>query len=186
SKIIESGLNINLNWLLKGDGSMYVEYKNENDGIFFNEDTVDYGEEKFETWVNTYGNKFIEYPTGKTVIEVLKIPFKAHAGYIESYFEERLEDTFDKVRFDVDRRASGHYVAFDNSGDSMDSGDGLENDIPDHSEYLCREIKRELWRDLHSTDKGQVYITKYGIFHKDIKKYDSDTGNIILSSRNKK
>lgn len=186
SKIIDSGLNINLNWLLKGDGSMYVEYKNDNEGVFFNEDTIDYGEEMFETWVNTYGNKFMEYPTGRIVIEVLKVPFKAHASYVESYFESSLHDSFETVRFEVDRRASGHYVAFDNSGDSMDSGMGRTSDIPTNSEYLTREIKRELWTSLHRTPLGQVYITKQGIWHKDFKSYDPETGLITLSSRNKK
>src|SRR5690554_3601630 len=186
SKIIESNLNINLNWLLKGKGEMYLHSENKNDGVYFNEDEIVYGEEIFETWVNTYGNKFIEYPTGKTIIEVLKIPFRAHASYVESYFEERLQDSFEKVRFEVDKRGSGHYVAFDNDGDSMDSGLGLDSDIPDKSEYLGREIKRELWSNLHRTEKGQVYISKEGIWHKDFKSYNPETGMITLSSRNKK
>lgn len=190
-KILSLKLNINPTWLINGEGDMYfngTDYNNVNSVVtVLNEDLSIYESNTPEILTNKYGNRFFLYSDGTTVIEVVKIPLKAHASYVESYFDERINDDFEKVKFDVDHVGSGHYQCFETDGDSMDSEKtGLGIDIPDGSVLLAREIKRELWYNLHRTDLGQIYITKKGIWHKDFKSYDMGTGEITLSSRNKK
>lgn len=190
--ILGAGLHINPTWLINGEGEMYINPKDYNANVnsivtVLNEDLALYESNTPEILTNKYGNRFFLYSDGTTVIEVVKIPLKAHASYVESYFDERINEDFEKVKFDVDHVGSGHYQCFETDGDSMDSEKtGLGIDIPDGSVLLAREIKRELWYNLHRTDLGQIYITKKGIWHKDFKSYDMGTGEITLSSRNKK
>lgn len=182
-------LDTNLKWLLTGEGEIDREYHvkkpttqkpnpPKGNAVLLSID------DETEIFVNKNGIRFFEYPNGTTKIEVIKIPFSAHASYLEVFNdEEKLMNEFSKTVFTVDKVAKGNYRAFDVKGDSMNGG-GIY-DTPSGAEVLAREIGRHLWLDgFHKTDYGFILLTKSAIYHKDIKNYNNETGTLTLSSRN--
>lgn len=140
--------------------------------------------EEVENYTNKNGIKFYIYPDDTYKIEVLKIPFPAYATYLEVYNDEhKLKQEFTTTTFKVDKVAKGNYLAFDVKNDSMWNEGGY--DTPDGAEILAREIGRHLWTGKFKQEKyGYILMTKQNIFHKDIKEYNEETGEITLSSRN--
>lgn len=139
---------------------------------------------EIETYVNKNGAKFYLYPDDTFKIEVLKIPFPAYATYLEAYNdEEKLKHEFSTTTFKVDKVAKGNYLAFDIKNDSMNGG-GID-DTPNGAEILAREIGQHLWNGKFRKEKyGYILMTKKAIYHKDIKEYNTETGELLLSSRN--
>lgn len=136
-----------------------------------------------EVLKNSNGNKFFIYPDGTIRIEVLKIPFNAHASYIECYSDEViLKEEFSTITFKVDHIGRGNYVGFESVGDSMWNGGGY--DTPSGADMLGREVGKHLWcNGFHTTKYGFVIISKDGIWHKDITALTPE-GQLTLSSRN--
>ncbi len=132
---------------------------------------------------NNNGNKFVELPNGKYRIEVLKVPFKAYASFIEVFNDEyEVHDDFEKTYFTVDRIGRGKYISFVTANESMNGG-GID-DTPGGAEVLGRQIGRHLWQDgFHNSQYGFIIVAKNGIFHKDIVNTDQ-TGVIMCHSRN--
>ncbi|WP_127846162.1 XRE family transcriptional regulator [Psychroflexus aestuariivivens] len=132
---------------------------------------------------NNHGNKYVELPNGKYMIQAPKVPYKAYASFIEVFEDEyELHNTFGVSYFTVDKIGLGKYIAFNTGNDSMNGG-GI-NDTPNGAEVLGRELGRHHWPDgFRPTDYGWIIVSKDGIFHKDIE--DSDVeGKIICKSRN--
>lgn len=178
-RILNSGNNINADWLIKGEGEM-LKKDFVQEAIMIEE----FDDDKVEVLTNSNGNKFFIYPNNRILIEVPKIPFSAHASYLECYQDEAcLAEEFDTITFAVDHIGRGNYMAFTVSGDSMNGG-GID-DTTDGAQVLAREIGRHLWNDLHRTKLGVILVTKTGIFHKDIQEYNPETGMLLLTSRNK-
>jgi len=141
--------------------------------------------EEIEIITNKNGIKFFLFPDDTTEIEVYQVPFPAYASYIEAFNdEEKLNHEFNKIRFKVDKIGKGNYVSFKSKNDSMNGG-GL-NDTPGGADILAREVGKHLWKDgFHKSVYGFILLTQKGIYHKDIKNYNKETGMLTLSSRNK-
>ncbi|MDA6068675.1 XRE family transcriptional regulator [Flavobacterium sp. AC] len=189
---------INMEWLLSGSGSMQKEttIKKDNDidtvvklnsnslvdEILIEAKLFDDSQDP-EILKNSNGNKYFVYPDGTIRIEVIKIPFSAHASYVECYNDEiALKEEFSSMVFKVDHIGRGNYVGFESIGESMWNGGGY--DTPSGAEMLGREVGKHLWTNgFHKTKYGFVIISKEGIWHKDITDL-KENGEITLSSRN--
>lgn len=193
-KLCDIDKNINKDWILTGSEQMLSN--NLTETLFLHEPDPEYSiineveavknEEDSEPEVffnEKTGNKYLLYPDGTIRIEVLKIPFAAHASYVECFDDEiKMHQEFGLVNFKVDHIGRGRYLGFESKGDSMWNNGGY--DTPSGSEILGREIGRHLWNyGFNKTKYGFILITKSGIYHKDIDKLD-DSGNLILKSRN--
>jgi len=188
---------INIEWLLSGKGEMEKNisnlshddgHKNEKDssGLVYelqSEARLFDDSQEPEILQNSNGNKYFVYPDGTIRIEVVKIPFNAHASYIECYNDEVvLKEEFSTITFKVDHIGRGNYVGFESVGESMWNGGGY--DTPSGADMLGREVGKHLWSNgFHNTKYGFVIISKKGIWHKDITCLN-DNGTLTLSSRN--
>lgn len=186
--ILEKFPGLDANFLFNGNSNIEKTNRTNTHNVNTNhilksELEFDYGDEE-EYYYNSNGNKFTIMSNGRIKIEVPRVPFSAHASYIECYFEEnKTMNEFEKTTFAVDQIGMGNYISFVVKGDSMNGG-GID-DTPDGAELLCREVGRHLWANLHKTRLGLVFVTKEGIFHKDFGGYDNETGMLKLISRNK-
>lgn len=194
---------INIEWLVSGNGSMEKTSSSEHIDNFhlgfakglFGTPTSSFIDEiqseaklfddnqEPEILRNSNGNKYFIYPDGTIRIEVIKIPFSAHASYVECYNDEVvLQEEFPSISFKVDHIGRGNYVGFESIGDSMWNNGGY--DTPSGADMLGREVGKHLWcNGFHSTRYGFVIISKEGIWHKDITCLRED-GTLTLSSRN--
>lgn len=183
--------DVNPEWLLLGKGSW-----NKNETLTANEPPLIYGSydndevlylddnNEPEIFYNDKThNKYFIYPDGTIRIEVLKVPFSAHASYIECYDDEvKLNSEFSTLTFKVDHIGRGKYLGFESKGDSMWNDGGY--DTPSGADILGRQVGRHLWASgFHKSKYGFILITNSGIFHKDIDKID-ENGNLVLTSRN--
>lgn len=189
---------INIEWLITGEGEMEkttdshpseseinsqaaepsaLSFEIESEAKFFDDS------QEPEILHNTNGNKYLVYPDGTIRIEVIKIPFNAHASYIECYHDEViLKEEFSTITFKVDHIGRGNYIGFESIGDSMWNNGGY--DTPSGADMLGREVGKHLWLNgFHKTRYGFVIISKKGIWHKDITEL-KENGKITLSSRN--
>lgn len=141
-------------------------------------------DDEIEVFENKNGIKFYLYPDDSIQIEVLKVPYKAYASYVEAYTDElKLNREFSKVSFKVDKIGKGNYLAFESQNDSMNGG-GID-DTPGGADLLGREVGRHLWKDgFRKTKYGMILLTKRAIYHKDITSYNQETGMLTLNSRN--
>lgn len=137
--------------------------------VFFNERT---------------NNKYLIYPDGTIRIEVLKVPFSAHASYVDCFDDEvKLNQEFSTITFKVDHIGRGKYLGFESKGDSMWNEGGY--DTPSGSDILGRQVGRHLWANgFHKSKYGFILITQKGIYHKDIDSNIDADGNVLLTSRN--
>lgn len=197
--ILSSYPEINIEWLLSGSGSIEKKtiindsvgdidlvYKIPAYGLadeIQNEAKLFDDSQEPEILKNSNGNKYFVYPDGTIRIEVLKIPFSAHASYVECFADEVvLKEEFSTITFKVDHIGRGNYVGFESFGDSMWNGGGY--DTPSGSDILGREVGKHLWMNgFHNTKYGFIIISKEGIWHKDITNL-KENGKITLSSRN--
>ncbi|WP_432221291.1 hypothetical protein ACRASX_11235 [Flavobacterium sp. TMP13] len=189
---------INIEWLLSGVGE--IEKKSESipvreeggsfiselNGLVYeiqNEAKLFDDNQEPEVLGNSSGNKYFVYNDGTIRIEVFKIPFVAHASYVECYNDITVcKDEFSTITFKVDHIGRGNYVGFESFGESMWNGGGY--DTPSGADILGREVGKHLWANgFHNTKYGFVVITKDGIWHKDITEL-KENGKITLSSRN--
>lgn len=197
-KVLSTYPEINIEWLLSGIGEM--EKKNSYELIdheiqtvnevsqslsfeLLNEAKLFDDSQEPEVLKNSNGNKYFIYPDGTIRIEVLKIPFNAHASYVESHFDEIiLKEEFSTITFKVDHVGRGNYLGFESVGDSMWNNGGY--DTPNGSDILGREVGKHLWMNgFHKTKYGFIIISKKGIWHKDIADI-KENGKITLTSRN--
>lgn len=189
--------DINMEWVLSGIGEMEKSYgyteidvvdswqlkETQSEYIVDSEARLFDDNQDPEILENSNGNKYFVYPNGTIRIEVLKIPFNAHASYIECYSDEIvMKEEFSTIQFKVDHIGRGNYVGFESVGESMWNNGGY--DTPSGAELLGREVGKHLWSNgFHKTKYGFVIISKKGIWHKDITELSQD-GKLTLSSRN--
>jgi hypothetical protein len=115
-------------------------------------------------------------------IWVKKVPVKAFGSYLSHYQDPDFLEEFETVSFPVDHNPKGNYIAFDVQGDSMNGG--KIDDTKDGAELLCRELGRQHWRDgFRDSRLGWVIVHNDTVLFKDIKYFNSDTGDIVCSSR---
>lgn len=186
-KILEVYPNVDVNWLITGEGSMYkTDLINEPGFVYHPSDLESlYNEQEIETFVNSNGNKFYIYADNTIKIEVPIMNEPAYAGYIETLTDGGVVNLSElpKTTFKVDRIGKGNYLAFVTKNNSMWNGGGL--DTPSGAEVLGREIGKHLWSNgFRRTDYGFILLTNKGIYHKDVKNYDPERGVLLLESRN--
>jgi transcriptional regulator with XRE-family HTH domain len=112
------------------------------------------------------------------------IPIYARAGYMTGYGDPEYIDELSTIPVLTDRTYKGKYRRFEVEGDSMD--DGTRKAICDGDKILCREVKRDLWRDkLHIRDWYFVLVSRYeGITIKQITDHNVETGDVICHPLN--
>ena len=138
--------------------------------------------ESLEVYENSNGNKFIELKNGKFKIIVKKVPVKAFGSYLSDFQNVGFLDELEEVSFTVDHLGKGKYMCFEVDGDSMNGGQ--LDDSPDGTELLVRELGRQHWKDGFKESKyGWVIVHKQTVLFKDIKSLNTETGDIICSSR---
>ena len=148
--------NLNTGWLMTGEGTM-LKTPLLNENI---------SELKEKTYL--------------THIEVRLVSTNARAGYSESYYSDEYLNDMPTLLIESDKDYHGKYLAFEVDGDSMEP-EYHKGDI-----VICREIKRELWKDkLHYKEWDFVIAhgTK-GIMLKQIVDQNIENGEIVCHSLN--
>lgn len=161
TQIVEKFPNLNIVWLLTGEGSMLKTESELDNGI-------------------PVGNMKVHQYNGSIAVRLVKN--KAKAGWSEQYYADEYLEEMPVVMIEADENYKGNYMAFEVDGDSMEP-DYMEGDI-----LICREIQRHLWRyKLHIKDWDFVIAHQTnGIMLKEIVDHDVDTGIITCRSINPK
>lgn len=150
---------INLSWLLTGEGDMIKGATKElkKEAVILNPNAVIY-----VPLVNQY----------------------AYAGYLNGYQDETYMNTLPTIPFIADHEARGNYIAFEVKGDSMN--DGTEESYLEGDRLLCREIPPYLWKDskLHIKKWDFVIVHEEGIIVKRITEHDVENHTITVHSLN--
>ena len=134
--------------------------------------------ETFETKNNTFRSS-----GGIITMDVPLVPMKAFAQYIDEFYSEAADITFEWRALQVDQYGKGHYLAFQIEGSSMNSQH--IDDTPDGATVLGREIGSHLWSgSLYRSQFGHIIITNRNILFKDIVHHDKETHTVTLHSRN--
>lgn len=194
-KFISKFPEVNLMWLILGEGEMLTENINivshsivsEPGFVYQQSSDLDllYEDDEPEIFTNKNGNKFFVYPDNTIKIEVPLLSEPAYAGKMETFndgYGINLEE-LPTTTFKVDQIGKGNYLAFTTKNNSMWNGGGF--DTPSGAEVLGREVGKHLWENgFRKTDYGFILLTKNAIYHKDIKNYDKSNGMITLASRN--
>lgn len=187
---------INPVWLITGEGSIYVDdadrdfdvsgitIVSEPGFVYQSSPKNDVDDNEIEEFTNKNGNVWTIHPNGVMEVEVPLMSEPAYATYASQYFDSPalVAQELPTATFQVDRIGKGNYIAFVIKNDSM--WNNGEDDTRPGTEILCREVSRSLWPNFHKTKYGFVLMTEEGIYHKDIKNYNKETGMLTLSSRN--
>lgn len=108
----------------------------------------------------------------------------AQAGYVRGFNDPEYIESLPTFPAPVDREYKGKYRWFEVKGDSMEGllGEGYR----EGDRLLCRDVKRELWRDkLHINKYDFVIVTlEEGIVVKQISHHDVAKGVIRCHSLN--
>jgi len=121
-------------------------------------------------------------------IPVMQVPLVsqyAYAGYLSGFADSLYVEKLPKVPFIVDSsNHKGRYICFEVKGDSMN--DGTEQSILEGDRLLCRELKRDLWKDkLHYKKYDFVIVHRTeGILIKRVVAHDTELCQITLHSLN--
>jgi len=111
------------------------------------------------------------------------IPVHAYAGYSSGFGDLEYMENLPTIPVIVDKNYRGKYRCFEIDGDSMD--DGSRGSICDKDIVLCREVKRDLWRNkLHINDWNFILVTKEGILAKRIIAHNIELGIVKCHSLN--
>lgn len=149
---------LNMSWLLTGEGSMLKTKRAEANGSEFN--------------VCGY-------------MSVPVIPVRARAGYLLGYADTEYVETLDTIPVLVDKKYHGQYRCFEIEGDSMD--DDTRRSLCDRDIVLGRELQRHLWSDKLHLRQWPVWVIVHrtdGILIKEIVDHNKDTGDIVCHSWN--
>lgn len=155
NKISTAYPNLNISWLLTGEGEMLkTPIKNEAKEI-----------------------------SDLNFVPVPLVPIRAKAGYLVGYDDAEYIETLPTVPVLTDRTFHGKYRCFEVDGDSMDND--TRDALCDKDVVLAREVKRELWQyKLHYKDWNFVIVHKEGILIKRIVAHDTASGIITCHSLN--
>jgi hypothetical protein len=143
-------------------------------------------------YINTESNPVQTFNTKKNTfrstseliaMKVPIVPINAFAQYIDEFYQEAKDITFDYSWVEVDSYGKGNYLQFRIKGDSMNGGS--INDTPDGAVVLAREIGQHLWSGgLYESQYGHILITNTNILFKDIIECNLEEGWIMCHSRN--
>lgn len=122
--------------------------------------------------------------SGAEFIQVPLVPVSAQAGYPQGYGDLGYIESLPTVPVIVDRFYHGNYRVFEVNGDSMD--DGSRHAIFDKDKILCREVRRDLWKNkLHIRDWFFVIVHRTeGVTVKQIVDHDVEKGEIVCHPLN--
>lgn len=119
-----------------------------------------------------------------SVMHVPLVNQYAYAGYLSGFADNEYVDNLPKIPFILDKEYRGEYLCFEVKGDSMECDS--EESIPEGSILLCRNVRKEYWRNklhIHKWDFVIVHNTD-GILVKRIIKHDVEKGIITIHSLN--
>lgn len=146
--------------------------------------------ESHEVFKTKSGNIIDELSSGKFLLTVPLLPYKAHATYISEFQDAEYIDDLTKVSFMVDKVPRGKYIAFEIQNDSMNDatleyGPSREA-ILNGDVVLGRELGKQHWTSKLNTN-GYPYwiiIHKDTIVCKQIINHDVTNGIITCHSLN--
>lgn len=119
-----------------------------------------------------------------SVMHVPLVNQYAYAGYLSGFADNEYVDALPKIPFILDKEYKGEYLCFEVKGDSMECES--EESIPEGSILLCRNVRKEYWRNklhIHKWDFVIVHNTD-GILVKRIINHDVESGIITIHSLN--
>lgn len=179
TKELSKNSNINIEWLLTGEGSMVVSEKMSIERI--NKIKVNDPLEYFQT---KNGSQYEELPGGKYRLTVPLVPVRAQARYVTDFQDAEFISELVEVSFIVDRVGKGNYMAFEVQNDSMD--DDSKRAIPDGAIVLGRELGRQHWKSKFRINDFPYWIIvhKSTILCKEIIGHDVERGIITCHSLN--
>lgn len=154
---------INIAWLLTGQGAMIKEKETENEKEKPNGGCPSYNEIAMIPLVQQY----------------------AYAGYLMGYEDQIYIEDLPKIPFVIDRQTKGEYLCFEVKGDSMD--DGSKYSYEDGDLVLAREIDPYFWTSRLNFKDHNTFIIVHkteGIVIKEIVDHDVPNGIITLHSYN--
>lgn len=156
--IISHYPDINLTWLLTGEGTMLKSDKPEDSSAA----------------------PFV--PERHVLVPVVSA--YARAGYLTGYADPEYIQALPTIDFTPEHEMHGHYVAFEVKGDSMD--DGSKEGYIDGELVICREVGRHLWQHdkLHINKRDFVIVCSDGILIKRIADHDVAAHQITIHSLN--
>ena len=157
AKIVAIYPELNVEWLLSGQGDMVKGKRNDEAKLIKSPDFL------YVPLVSQY----------------------AYAGYLNGFGEEDYIESLPTIPFIVDHEGRGNYIAFEVRGDSMD--DDSKDAITEGDRLLCREIPKHLWAQsklhIRKWDFVIVHQTE-GIIVKRIIQHDVEKGIITIHSLN--
>lgn len=169
--------NISYDWLLNGEGEMFI--KKEDNAVV---------NEPYEIYVtaNKNGSDFLKLENGQYLMTMPLAEWSVQAGLLDHYQDIEYVKDMAKHSIIVDEPYKGRYMAFRVKGDSMDNGTSegfVQNMI-----VSTRELQRQHW-----TSKLRYKDFPYWIIYttqnkmpllKEIIDHDVETGVITCHSLN--
>ncbi|MDI9256362.1 S24 family peptidase [Flavobacterium sedimenticola] len=119
-----------------------------------------------------------------SIMHVPMVNQYAYAGYLSGFADNEYVENLPKIPFIVDKEYRGEYLCFEVKGDSMECD--TEESIPEGSILLCRNVRKEYWKNklhIHKWDFVIVHNTD-GILVKRIINHNVEAGIITIHSLN--
>lgn len=159
---IEAYPQVNVNYILTGSGSMFIQEQETKQEIKSNAQPLSTEMYMNVPLVNQY----------------------AYGGYLNGYQDNTYMDSLPTIPFIVDHEGKGNYIVFEVKGDSMNNG--TEEGYLEGDRLLCREIPSHLWVDskLHIKKWDFVIVHEDGIIVKRIVDHNVDNHTITVHSLN--
>ncbi len=194
-KLAQNFPQLNLNWLLTGEGNMLKDSNNsvaKSDNSILEpskiiSDTMLIGP------VPGPGEETEMTPLGNNQfgITVPLIPVKAYAGYLDNFGDPEYYETLSKHTVSVTGFFRGRYFAFVVEGDSMENYSTEElakKSIPRGAIVTGREIQKHHWKNKLHLHRFQNYVIVHidGIITKEIIEHNTEEGYIICHSLNER
>lgn len=172
-KIERAFPDLNMDWVITGEGDMLVSEKESKDT-----------QEETPYIVTPAGMKFYKMSNGYYRMRVPFIPVNAYAGYLESIQDAEYVEWDKEYDFVVKDIHHGSYAAFEITGHSMD--DGSKRSVSDGDVVLARELSRDKWAPRLFVEKFPFWIlvTEANILCKEICEQDFAKGVIKCHSLN--
>lgn len=169
--------DLNMVWLLQGEGEMIKKYPVENEGTLIGT--------KIGEYINKTGTTFEELSDGRYIMKTPLVMQRSYASYLNGWGDPEYIDDLPTHPIIVEKPHLGTYRSFENSGDSMN--DGTSRSIEDRDIISGRRIERSLWRNrLHINKFKEFVIVTYkdGIVTKNITAHDTEKHTITCHSYN--
>lgn len=171
--------NLNINWLMTGEGEMIRNKGKETNAIPISENKGEFFVE------NTNGAKFYDLGNNKYRMTVPLVPYCAYARFAnEAETLEADREEWETESFIVDEVVHGKYFAFEIKSDSMD--DGTRNSFEEGDRVLARELNRSHWVDGFRYKKRPYWVIVFdnSVLIKQIIDQDLEKGTITCHSLN--